>query len=268
VHVPYSSLHRFAIKHCGFAERRRITVRMAECEPGELAEVDFGRLGYVWDPRAGRKRLLWALVVVLVSSRHQYVHTTLAEDPRPDRRARGCLGVLRRHHPAGHPRQSSRAAVTKADRYDPIFQRTFDEYAAYRGFTIDSAIVRHPTGKPHAERDVPYVREAFFRGEEWRDRDDVQARVITWCRETAGKRTHGTTRKRPWFRSSRPPSARRSPPSEGAVRSAALGRGQGPPRPPHQLRQGALLRPDPLHRQDGLDPGRQQARARLLRRDL
>jgi hypothetical protein len=76
VHVPYSSLHRFAIKHCGFAERRRITVRMAECEPGELAEVEFGRLGYVPDPQSGRKRLLWALVVVLPSSRHQYVHVT------------------------------------------------------------------------------------------------------------------------------------------------------------------------------------------------
>jgi transposase len=76
VHVPYSSLHRFAIKHCGFAERRRITVRMAECEPGKIAEVDFGRLGHIPDPKSGRKRLLWALVVVLVSSRHQYVHVT------------------------------------------------------------------------------------------------------------------------------------------------------------------------------------------------
>jgi hypothetical protein len=29
------------------------------------------------------------------------------------------------------------AAVTKADRYDPIFQRTFEENAQYRGFLID-----------------------------------------------------------------------------------------------------------------------------------
>ena len=41
--VPYSSLHRFAVKYCGFADRRRLTVRMALCQPGELAEVDFGR---------------------------------------------------------------------------------------------------------------------------------------------------------------------------------------------------------------------------------
>jgi len=45
VQVPYSTLYRFAVKHCGFSDRRRVTVRKADCEPGELAEVDFGRLG-------------------------------------------------------------------------------------------------------------------------------------------------------------------------------------------------------------------------------
>lgn len=197
IDVPYSSLHRFAVKHCGFAERRRITVRMAECEPGELAEVDFGRLGYVRDPETGKKRLVWALIVVLVHSRHQYVHTTHYQTI-PD-----LIGGLEDAWEffGGTTKRvvldNLRAAVTKADRYDPIFQRTFDEYAAYRGFTIDSAVIRHPTGKPHVERDVQYVRESFFRGEEWRDQTEVQARVIRWCRETAGQRIHGTTRKRP-----------------------------------------------------------------------
>src|SRR5690606_9406948 len=71
------------------------------------------------------------------------------------------------------------------------------EYAAHRGFTIDPAPVRHPTAKPHVERGVPYVRDAFFRGETWHGREEVQRRVTTWCRESAGTRIHGTTRKRP-----------------------------------------------------------------------
>jgi len=50
IDVPYSSLHRFAVNHCGFGKRQQVTVRMAECEPGELAEIDFGRLGLVPDP--------------------------------------------------------------------------------------------------------------------------------------------------------------------------------------------------------------------------
>ena len=79
VHVPYSTLHRFAVKHCGFSDRRRITVRKADCEPGELAEVDFGRLGLIPNPETGRRRTAWALIVTLGYSRHQYVHVTFSQ---------------------------------------------------------------------------------------------------------------------------------------------------------------------------------------------
>ena len=197
VEVPYSSLHRFAVKHCGFSDRRRITYRMAETEPGEVAEIDFGRLGLIHDPETGRRRTVWALVVVLPFSRHQYVHVTYAQK-LPDlieglEDAWTFFGGVPRRVIFDNPR----TAVSKPDRYDPRFQRTFDEYATYRGFLIDAAPVRQPTGKPHVERAVPYVRENFFRGEEWRDLGDVQTRAITWCLQTAGTRIHGTTRKRP-----------------------------------------------------------------------
>jgi transposase len=197
VHVPYSSLHRFAIKHCGFAGRRRVTVRMTEPPPGELAEIDFGRLGPVSDPLSGRRRVAWALIVVLPHSRHQYVHVTFSQklphliDGLED--AWAFFG--------GVPRRvvldNMRTAVTKADRYDPILQRTFDEYAAYRGFVIDPAPVRDPTCKPHVERGVPYFRDSCFKGENWRGLEEVQAAAIKWCLGTAGTRTHGTTRERP-----------------------------------------------------------------------
>lgn len=197
VHVPYSSLHRFAIKHCGFAERRRITVRMAESPPGEVAEIDFGRLGLVHDPGSGRKRMAWALVVVLIHSRHQYVHVTHSQKVSDVISGLEDAWVFFGGVPKRVVIDNLAAAVTKADRYDPVFQRTFDEYATYRGFTIDAAPVRHPTGKPHVERGVPYVRESFFRGEQWRSLEQVQTGVIAWCLQSAGTRIHGTTRQRP-----------------------------------------------------------------------
>lgn len=197
VHVPYSSLYRFAKTHCGFGARQRVTVRMADVPPGEVAEIDFGRLGRVRDPETGKARLAWALVVVLACSRHQYVHVTYSQ------RVADVIGGLedawvffggvgQRLVVDNFP-----AAITKADRYDPIFQRTFEEYAQYRGFVIDAAPVRQPTGKPHVERGVPYVRENFFRGETWRDLPHVHAAAIRWCREVAGVRVHGTTQQRP-----------------------------------------------------------------------
>lgn len=197
VDVPYSSLHRFAVQHCSFADRRRLTVRRAETAPGELAEVDFGRLGLVWDPEAGHQRVYHALLVTLVYSRHQYVYVT-ASQKIPDliaglEEAWAFFGGV----PSRVVLDNLKAAITKADRYDPVFHRTFAEYAAHRGFVIDAAVPHHPTGKPVVERNVQYLRESFFRGETWLDRDHVQREAIRWCLEVAGQRTHGTTRRRP-----------------------------------------------------------------------
>lgn len=196
IDVPYSSLHRFAVNHCEFG-KPRVTVRMAATRPGELSEIDFGRLGYLYDPETKRRRLLWALVVTLVYSRHQYVHVTLRqriEDVLDGLEAAWEFfgGVTARV-----VLDNLRSAITKADRYDPIFQRTFSEYAEHRGFVIDPAVVRHPQGKPHVERQVPYVREDFFRGETWLDPEHVQREAIRWCLEVAGTRIHGTTRQLP-----------------------------------------------------------------------
>jgi transposase len=196
VAVSYSALCRFAHKHLDFG-RDRTTVRMADCQPGELAEVDFGRLGVIDDPGAGRRRVLHVLVVTLVFSRHQYLYVTHAQ------KVTDLVDGLEEAWAffGGCPRRvvidNLKPAVIKADRYDPCFQRTFEEYARYRGFTIDAALVRHPQGKPHVERQVPYARENFFRGEQFMDRDHVQRQAIAWCLGRAGTRLHGTTRKRP-----------------------------------------------------------------------
>jgi transposase len=195
--VPYSSLHRFATKHCGFADARRITVRVADVAPGELAEVDFGRLGLVPDPESGHRRVLHALIVTLVYSRHQYVHAThsqkLSDLIEGLEDAWAFFGGV----PARVVLDNLKAAVTKPDRYDPVFQRTFAEYARWRGFVVDAAVPRHAKGKPHVERQVQYLRESFFRGETWIGRDHVQREAVRWCLEVAGQRVHGTTRKRP-----------------------------------------------------------------------
>lgn len=197
IEVTYSSLHRFAVKHCGFMDRRRLTVRVADCEPGEVAQVDFGRLGLVWDPEAGRRRVLHALIVTLVYSRHQYVHVTHSQtlDALIDglEEAWEFFGGVT----ARVIVDNLKAAVTKADRYDPVFQRVFEEYAQYRGFVIDATVPGHAKGKPHVERNVQYVRDNFFAGEQWLGRDHVQREAVRWCLQKAGTRVHGTTKKRP-----------------------------------------------------------------------
>ena len=195
VTVSYSSLYRYVQEH--LSPSLRNTVRMADCEPGEVAEVDFGRLGLLEDREAGRKRLLHALVVTLRYSRHQHVWVTFRQDLssliQGIEEAWLFFGGISRRVVI----DNLRAAVVKSDRYAPLFQRTSLEYSQYRGFLLDSTVVRHPEGKATVERQIPYVRENFFKGESFRDREHVQQEAIRWCQSTAGLRIHGTTRQRP-----------------------------------------------------------------------
>ena len=53
--------------------RSKTTVRMADTPPGEVAEADFGRLGMITDPATGKRKAVWAMIIVLGHSRHCFV---------------------------------------------------------------------------------------------------------------------------------------------------------------------------------------------------
>lgn len=196
IDVTYSTLYRYAREELGFGAPT-VTVRMAETAPGEVAQADFGRMGLVFDPQTGKRRVLHALVVTLVFSRHQYVYLTFRQDldalVAGIEEAWEAFGGIARRLIV----DNMKAAVVKSDRYEPVFNRTFQEYSLFRGFIIDPAPARHPEAKGCVENQVKYVRDNFFAGEEFTDRDHAQSSAQTWCRSTAGLRVHGTTRKRP-----------------------------------------------------------------------
>jgi transposase len=88
--------------------------------------------------------------------------------------------------------------LIKAAPCTPRFNRTFLEYASDRGFLPDPARPVHAKDKPVVENHLRYVRERFFKGETFIDLNDVARRALLWCREVAGRRIHGTTRRVPW----------------------------------------------------------------------
>lgn len=195
IEVGYQSLYRFVASHIGLPSQT--TVRMADTSPGEVAEVDFGRLGLLYDPVTERKRIVYGLVVTLAFSRHQYVHVSFTQDLPTLIAGIEDAWVFFGGVTKKVVIDNLKAAVVKSDRHAPVFTRIFLEYSDFRGFIIDPAPSGMATGKPKVERQVPYVRKNFFAGETFRDRAQVQEAVIRWCRDTAGMRIHGTTRKRP-----------------------------------------------------------------------
>lgn len=196
VKVSYSALWRFARERLGFGASE-ITVRMADSEPGEVAEIDFGRLGIIYEQASNRNRVLNALVITLTFSRHQFVYTTYSQ--KLEHLIAGVEGAWEFF--GGVVRRvvidNMKTAVVRSDRFEPIFQRTFLEYSRYRGFIIDATDRASPKQKPKVERQISYVRENFFKGEQFLDRDHAQREAEKWCLMTAGLRIHGTTRKRP-----------------------------------------------------------------------
>ncbi len=194
--VSYASLQRFVARR-HWRRRTKATVRMEDTPPGEVAEVDFGRLGLIHDPETGHRRVVWGLLVVLGYSRHGFLWPTFGQK-LPDviaglESAWAYFGGIPKYlvidnFPPG---------VATADPLHPVFTRGFLEYSQRRGFITDAARARHPKDKPKVERGVPYARERFFKGGEFTDLADVRIQAQRWCSQVAGLRIHGTTRRQP-----------------------------------------------------------------------
>jgi transposase len=77
--TSYAALYRFARKWCDFG-RSTTTVRRRETGVGEVAEVDFGRLGLFQELGSGRPRVLWAFLMTMSYSRFSCLVPTFGQD--------------------------------------------------------------------------------------------------------------------------------------------------------------------------------------------
>lgn len=194
IDVPYRTLHRFAAAELGYGKRKP-TVRVADGEPGQELQVDFGRMGLLRDGE--RRRVCHALIFTACYSRHCFVWLTFRQTTEAVIAGFEAAwmffgGVF----PVVIPDNMS-TIVGAADAVAPRFTDAFREYAQSRGFVVDPARVAHPMDKPRVERTVPYVRKNFFAGEDFRDVWVAQECAERWCRNEAGLRIHGTTQMRP-----------------------------------------------------------------------
>ena len=131
--VPEATSQRFCVERCG-AGAQRTTVRVADGEPGKELQTDFGRMGVMFDPHTDRRRVVHALIVVAVWSRHMFVWLTFGQttgDVIAGLDAAwsffaGVFGVL-------IPYDLS-PVVSKADPTEPRPNDTFVEYTQARGF--------------------------------------------------------------------------------------------------------------------------------------
>jgi hypothetical protein len=170
---------------------------MVPTAPGEVAEMDFGKLGTLVNPITGKRQVVYGMLVVLVHSRHAFLwplmqQTVEATIEGLEQAWRFFNGLPQRLVLDNFP-----AAVAGPDALNPRPTRAFLEYSQARGLLLDPARVRHPKDKPHVEAGVRYARERWWKGGRFADLVDAREQAERWCRDVAGLRVHGTTRRLP-----------------------------------------------------------------------
>jgi transposase len=185
----YSSVRRF-VAHLRPAGTHAV-VRI------EQAQVDFGSVGRMRDPRTGKLRTAYVFVMTLCCSRHQYIEFVF-EQSMPTwiachRHAFESFGGV----PKEVVLDNLKAAILKADLEDPALAKPYRRMAQDYGFLIHPCRVRTPQHKGKVENGVHYVKRSFLAGEQFRDIVDANERGRVWVREVAGARMHGTTRQPP-----------------------------------------------------------------------
>jgi hypothetical protein len=88
-----------------------------------------------------------------------------------------------------------KAAVTKADWYDPEINPKLQSFSQHYGTVILPTKPRMPRHKGKVERGVDYVQENALKGKRFSSLAEQNRHLLEWETQVADTRIHGTTRK-------------------------------------------------------------------------
>jgi transposase len=187
----YYSVRRF-VRH--LEETLELPFRRLECGPGEEAQVDFGSGAPVVLPDGTRRRT-HVFRIVLSHSRKGYSEAVLRQTTDDFLR---CLENAFWHF-GGVPQRlvldNLRAAVAKADWYDPDLNPKVRAFGQHYGVVLLPTRPYMPRHKGKVERGVDYVQENALKGRKFAGLDEQNRFLLDWERTVADTRIHGTTRR-------------------------------------------------------------------------
>jgi len=197
--VSYHSVRRFVRRQ----ERSRpLPFRRMECAPGEEAQVDFGCGAPILippdtnDPNGKvRRRRTHVLRIVLSHSRKGYSEAVFRQTTDD---FIACLENAFRHF-GGVPRtlviDNLKAAVTKADWFDPELNPKVQAFCRHYGAVMLPTRPRTPRHKGKVERGIDYVQENGLKGRgPFQTLEDQNRHLREWEQSVADTRIHGATR--------------------------------------------------------------------------
>ena len=161
--LSYQSLRRFVLKR-NWRKRSKTTVRMEDPPPGEVAEADFGRLGMITDPATGRRKAVWAMVIVLCHSRHCFLWPMQRQQLEDVIAGLETAWAFLRRMPQYLVIDNFPAAVVGTDPLHPILTRGFLEYSQHRGFISRRRSRQAPQGQAQGGEECALRQGALLQG--------------------------------------------------------------------------------------------------------
>jgi transposase len=187
----YYSIRRFVRR---LVPKRELPFRRLECEPGDEAQVDFGK-GAPIDGPEGKRRKTHLFRIVLSHSRKAFsevVHRQTTDD------FLRCLEDAFRHF-GGAPRRlildNLRAAVTKADWFDPELNPKVRSFGEHYGVVFLPTRPYTPRHKGKVEKGVDYAQDNALKGRAFSTIAEQNSFLLEWELTVADTRIHGTTRR-------------------------------------------------------------------------
>ena len=173
---------------------QELPFRRLECEPGEEAQVDFGTGAPVYTTD-GKRRRTHVFRIVLSHSRKAYSEAVYRQTTDEFLR---CIESAFRHF-GGVPRRlvldNLKAAVTKADWFDPELNPKVRSFGEHYGFVFWPTRPRTPRHKGKVEKSVDYVQSNALKARRFHSLEEQNTFLLNWELTVADTRIHGTTRR-------------------------------------------------------------------------
>jgi len=186
----YYSVRRFVAR---LKQKTPLPFRRMESEPGAEAQVDFGTGALVRDA-AGKLRRPWVFRIVLSYSRKAYSEVVWRQTTEAFLQ---CLENAFRHF-GGAPKRlvidNLKAAVARADWYDPEIHPILQSFARHYGTVILPAKPYTPRHKGKVESGIKYVKRNALKGRVFASLAEENQFLLDWEARVADRRIHGTTK--------------------------------------------------------------------------
>ena len=187
----YSSVQRFIKNFEG--KSGELPFRRMEVLPGKEAQVDFGS-GY-WVVENGKKRKVHIFRIILSHSRKGYSEGVFHQDTETFLRCLENAFYAFGGVPETLVPDNLKAAVTKADWYDPELNPKMAAFGRHYGMVILPCKPYRPEHKGKIESGIGYIKNNPLKGKTFESLAALNQYLREWEKRIADNRVHGTTKR-------------------------------------------------------------------------